>query len=92
MSRFFFSRRSKDPAEQDALATLTQSVRTRLGLGEEDGLSISEIACSHPECGDAETVILIMRAGHKTEAVKILKSIRLIEAVDLDAALGPVQG
>jgi hypothetical protein len=82
----FFNRRNKTGAP-DATRALSQTIRTYLGLGEDDGLSVSEIACSHPECGDAETIVLIMRAGQKTEAVKIAKAARLVGQDDIDAQL-----
>lgn len=82
----FFNRRNKTAAP-DATRALSETIRTFLGLGEDDGLSVSEIACSHPECGDAETIVLIMRAGQKTEAVKIAKAARLVSQGDIEAEL-----
>jgi hypothetical protein len=63
-------------------------VREKFKLGEEDGVSISQIACTHPECGEAETVILLMRAGQKTQALKILKPLNQVVLADLDAIIG----
>lgn len=87
MARFFFNRRGADPEMSDASRRLTASVREILTLGPDDGVTVSEIACSHPECGDAETVVLIMRLGRRTEAVKILKAMRLVTEDDLRASL-----
>ncbi|WP_296577301.1 hypothetical protein [Phreatobacter sp.] len=87
MARFFFNRRAQDPETADASRRLTTLVRTILALTEDDGVTVSEIACSHPECGDAETVILIMRAGRRTEAVKVLKAMRLVTEEALRQAL-----
>lgn len=87
MARFFFNRRGPDPATADASRGLTDRVRALLSLTADDGVTVSEIACSHPECGDAETVVLVMRLGRKTEAVKVLKAMRLVTDEDLAAAL-----
>ena len=87
MARFFFNRRGPDPETADASRRLTEAVRSLLSLGEDDGVTVSEIACSHPECGDAETVVLVMRLGRKTEAVKVLKAMRLVTDDDLRQAL-----
>jgi hypothetical protein len=87
MARFFFNRRGEDPETADASRRLSLLVREVLALGEDDGVTVSEIACSHPECGDAETVVLIMRLGRRTEAVKVLKAMRLVTEADLRQAL-----
>jgi len=87
MARFFFNRRGQDPDIADASRRLTRDVREILALTEDDGVTVSEIACSHPECGDAETVILIMRLGQRTEAVKVLKPMAQVSTDDLRHAL-----
>lgn len=90
MARFFFNRRGQDPQTADASRRLSAMVRAQLALTEDDGVTVSEIACSHPECGDAETVVLIMRLGRPTEAVKILKAMRLVTEDDLRQAFATV--
>jgi hypothetical protein len=87
MARFFFNRRGQDPETADASRRLTTLVRDILALSEDDGVTVSEIACSHPECGDAETVVLVMRVGRRTEAVKVLKAMRLVTEDELRKAL-----
>ena len=87
MARFFFNRRGQDPETADASRRLTNLVRDILALSEDDGVTVSEIACSHPECGDAETVVLVMRVGRRTEAVKVLKAMRLVTEDELRKAL-----
>ncbi|AVO43603.1 hypothetical protein [Phreatobacter cathodiphilus] len=87
MARFFFNRRGQDPETADASRRLTTLVRDILSLSEDDGVTVSEIACSHPECGDAETVVLVMRVGRRTEAVKVLKAMRLVTEDELRKAL-----
>jgi|LNFM01.1.fsa_nt_gb hypothetical protein len=87
MARFFFNRRGQDPETADASRRLTALVRDILQLSEDDGVTVSEIACSHPECGDAETVVLVMRLGRRTEAVKVLKAMSLVTEDELRKAL-----
>lgn len=87
MARFFFNRRGQDPETADASRRLTALVRDILELTEDDGVTVSEIACSHPECGDAETVVLVMRLGRRTEAVKVMKAMRLVTEDELRQAL-----
>lgn len=87
MARFFFNRRGQDPETADASRRLTGLVRDILQLSEDDGVTVSEIACSHPECGDAETVVLVMRLGRRIEAVKVLKAMRLVTEDELRKAL-----
>lgn len=90
MARFFFNRRKPDPDTADASRSIADRARALLALTEADGVTVSEIACSHPECGDAETVILIMRAGRRTQAAKILKAMRLVTDEDLAQALAAI--
>lgn len=87
MARFFFNRRGGNPDAADHSRWIMALAREALDLGDADGVSVSEIACSHPECGDAETVILVMRAGRKTEAVKVAKAMRLVSEEEVRAAL-----
>jgi hypothetical protein len=48
---------------------------------------VSEIACGDPGCGGAETVILVLRAGRRTEAIKVKKALRLADDAEIIAAL-----
>ena len=90
MARFFFNRRGQDPDTADASRRLTALVRGILSLTDDDGVTVSEIACSHPECGDAETIVLVMRLGRPTEAVKIAKAMRLVSEEELREALADI--
>lgn len=90
MARFFFNRRGQDPDTADASRRLTAMVRDILSLTDDDGVTVSEIACSHPECGDAETIVLVMRLGRPTEAVKIAKAMRLVSEEELREALADI--
>lgn len=63
-------RRNRDPAEREGTVLLKARLRAHFGLGEADSLTVSEIAC--PACGpDAvETIVLVMRRGAATIALK----------------------
>ncbi|GMA79393.1 hypothetical protein GCM10025880_58100 [Methylorubrum aminovorans] len=41
-----------------------------VGAEEADALSVNEIACADPGCPDVETVVLVMRAGEPTRALR----------------------
>ena len=45
-------------------------LRPALDLSEADALSVNEIACADPGCPDVETVVLVMRAGEPTRALR----------------------
>jgi hypothetical protein len=63
---------------------LHAALRQKFMLNDEEGLSISQIACAHPECGEAETAILVFKTGEKTKAYKILKPLAQITPSDLE--------
>jgi len=90
MARFFFNRRGQDPETADASRRLTAMVREILSLSDDDGVTVSEIACAHPECGDAETIVLVMRLGRSTEAVKVAKAMRLVSEEELREVLADI--
>ncbi|HVI30046.1 hypothetical protein [Hansschlegelia sp.] len=71
MALLFRSRRD-DPGRADASRRVAALVRDALSLTEDDAVTVSEIDCGDPACGGAETVVLIMRPGRKTEAVKFM--------------------
>lgn len=85
MALFFRAR--EDPARADASARVTAYARSALGLSEDDAVTVSEIACGDPECGGAETVILIMRAGRKTVAAKLRMPMAVATEADVATAL-----
>lgn len=80
-----FRRSVDDPARADASRRVAAMVRQALGLGEDDHVTVSEIACGDPACGGAETVVLLMRAGRKTEAVKFMKPMATVTDEDVRA-------
>ncbi len=71
-------------AEAERVKTLAREV---FALSPEDGVTASEIACADPGCPDMETVLLIMRAGQPTRAVKVPKRMADVDRADLAAAL-----
>ncbi|MCJ2013699.1 hypothetical protein [Methylobacterium sp. J-076] len=73
-------------AERAALAArLKGEIAPALGLGPDDALSVNEIACADPGCPDMETVVLVMRAGRPTRALRIRKAMEAVEAADIAA-------
>jgi hypothetical protein len=50
-------------------------------------LTISEIDCGDPACPGLETIILVMREGEATQAVKVRKPLEDITEADLREAL-----
>lgn len=78
-----FRRNREDPERADASRRLSALVRDILALGEDDAVTVSEIACGDPACGGAETVVLVMRVGRKTEAVKLMMPMASVAEEDL---------
>lgn len=87
MARLFFRRGGDREAAPDAARELAAKARAILGVGDETTLSITEIACGDPACGGAETVVLVMRPGRKTEAAKVLRPLATVTEDDLREAL-----
>lgn len=73
-------------AERSALAVrLKGEIAPSLGLGPDDALSVNEIACADPGCPDMETIVLVMRAGQPTRALRIRKPMEAVDAADIAA-------
>ncbi|HEY9214510.1 MAG TPA: hypothetical protein VIQ29_16895 [Ancylobacter sp.] len=87
MARLFFRRGQSAEAAPDAARELADKARVLLGIGDETTVSISEIACGDPACGGAETVVLVMRPGRRTEAAKLLKPLATVTEDELREAL-----
>ncbi|MCB4771779.1 hypothetical protein LGR54_24510 [Ancylobacter sp. Lp-2] len=93
MARLFFRSGRSVEAAPDAARELAAKARQMLAADDDTTISISEIACGDPACGGAETVILIMRPGRRTEAAKILRPLAEVVDDDLTEALaGFVEG
>ncbi len=82
-----FRRQPEDPARADNSRRVAELIRTRLSLGDDDAVTVSEIACGDPECGGAETFALVMRAGRKTEAIKFKKPMASVTEDDVRTEL-----
>lgn len=83
MALLFRRSNEDDVARADASRRVAALVRAALALGDDDHVTVSEIACGDPACGGAETVVLIMRAGKKTEAVKFFKPMATVSEDDV---------
>lgn len=90
MARLFFRRGAGGEAAPDAARELAARARQILGVDEETTISISEIACGDPACGGAETVVLVMRPGRRTEAAKLMKPVSTVTESELAEALQPL--
>ncbi len=75
---------STDNPLKDALKA---RVREGLSLGEEDIVKVAEISCGVPDCPDVETVVLVLRKGRRTQALKIASPLVLVTESDIDEAL-----
>jgi hypothetical protein len=91
MALFLFRGRQRDPDAVDASKRITDWTRAALDLPEAATVSVSEIACGEPGGGGVETVVLVMRPGHKTEAVKVKMGLGLVTEDALRTALAEMQ-
>lgn len=62
--------RARSAGLAQAAARAKALLRPALALSEADALSVNEIACADPGCPDRETVVLVMRAGEPTRALR----------------------
>ena len=73
-------------AERSALsARLKHELIAALGLLQSDALAINEIACADPGCPDMETIVLVMRAGEPTRALRIRRPMETIGSDEIAA-------
>ncbi len=78
---------TRAPRNPQAVAEIKACVLRQLGLGEDCAVTISEIVCPDPGCPDLETVILIMRRGERTRALKIRKPLAAVTELDVRESL-----
>ncbi|GJD59475.1 hypothetical protein [Methylobacterium dankookense] len=72
-------------AERAALAAkLKRDVAAALALDPEDAVTVNEIACPDPGCPDLETIVLVMRVGEPTHALRIRRTIDAVTPADLE--------
>jgi len=88
--RLFMRHRGEADAARDSARALADLVRETLALEPEATVSVSEISCGDPACGGAETVVLVMRPGRRTEAAKVLMPMAQVTPEALMAALAPL--
>lgn len=62
--------RTRSAERAGIAARLKQELIVALGLSEADALAVNEIACADPGCPDMETIVLVMRAGVPTRALR----------------------
>lgn len=73
-------------AERVAIAArLKRDLMAALDLGEADALAVNEISCPDPGCPDMETVVLVMRAGTPTRALRIRCPMEAVGPADIGA-------
>ena len=63
--------RARSAAEAAAAAALKARLAGRLDLAPGDAVSVREVACPDPGCPDRETIVLVMRAGERTRALRL---------------------
>ncbi len=81
---FSLRERRAKAAEQAALRErFTARLKVALGLGDADTVCANEIVCRDPGCPDVETVVLIMRPGHRTQVIKIPGPMAQVSDLDL---------
>lgn len=79
-----FGRRERP--DEARIAAIKDWTRSALGAGEETRLSVSEIVCRDPGCAGTETVILVMKPGERTRALKIMRELAEVTEADVIAA------
>ncbi|KAB1075138.1 hypothetical protein [Methylobacterium planeticum] len=66
--------RARTAAQAAACARLKADLAAGLALGDGDALHVNAVACPDPGCPDTETVVLVMRAGRPTRALRLRKA------------------
>lgn len=87
MGLFSLFSRKRDPAHEAAQAQVRGWAWEALALGSDDALTVSQIECDDGLCPGAETVLLIMRKGQRTQAVKIPKFLLDVSEDEVHEAL-----
>lgn len=77
--------RARSAERAEVASRLKQELRSALNLGDADTLAVNEIACADPGCPDMETIVLVMRAGAPTRALRIRRPIDAVDAHDIAA-------
>ncbi|CAA2158179.1 hypothetical protein MBRA_03517 [Methylobacterium brachiatum] len=75
--------RARSAERAEIAARLKRDLIGALGLSEADALAVNEIACADPGCPDMETIVLVMRAGAPTRALRIRRPMDAVDAQDI---------
>lgn len=75
--------RTRSAERAGIAARLKQELIVALGMSEADALAVNEIACADPGCPDMETIVLVMRAGAPTRALRIRRPMDAVDAQDI---------
>jgi hypothetical protein len=74
-------------AASEAAARIKAEVREILDLPAAAAIAVNEIICADPACPGAETVILVMAPGKKTQAIKLQMAMAEVTSPALNEAL-----
>ena len=77
--------RARSAERAEIAARLKRELIAAFDLGEADALAVNEISCPDPGCPDMETVVLVMRAGAPTRALRIRCPMEAVGPADIDA-------
>lgn len=75
--------RARSAVQAEARAALKIRLVEALALGADDALTVNEIACADPGCPDLETIVLVMRVGEPTRALRIRRALGAITLMDV---------
>ncbi|WP_407529825.1 hypothetical protein [Methylobacterium oryzisoli] len=81
--------RQRSAATAARAATLKARLAAALDLGPQDALSVTEVACADPACAGLETVVLVLRAGEPSRAIRLACA---LDAVDDEAIWAACEG
>ena len=75
--------RARSAEQAERAKHLKAACERALGLGAADAITVNEIACADPGCPDIETVVLVMRAGEPTRAIRIRAPMEAVGPAEL---------
>lgn len=78
--------------EAGTRTALKDRIAALLVLGENDVLTLSEIVCHDPGCPGVETVVLLLRGGHKPRAYKMAMAMADVGEAEIEAACKELSG
>lgn len=87
MALFGFGRSARVPPDDADRRRIEAWAREAAALSEADVVKVNEVLCPDPACPGFETVILLMRTGQRTRAVKVAKPIAEVSQTDVAGAV-----